>query len=615
MENFDSTKTNLPNMLAGIVSGKVQLPDFQRGWVWDDEHIRALLASIARKFPVGAVMMLETGGTIRFKMRPVEGVETKVVGDEVEKLILDGQQRLTSLTQVLKLKEPVKTRNSRKRPMLRHYYFDIEKALEGPEYLFEAIIGLDETKQQKANFGREVVLDLTTAEKEYESFLFPCNQILNSDEWEQGLFEKAPDKFPLFMRFRQEVLTAFRQYELPVIELKKNNSKEAVCLVFEKVNTGGVPLSVFELITASYAADGVNMRDEWYGNRREGLEGISEQLSREPLVKETSPTDFMQGLSLLHTYQLRLDDLRAGKSGKAVAAVSARRESVLSLPLAAYQHRKDSLLKGFLAAAKFLRREAFFTPRDLPYRSQVVPLACVLSLLGDAWLEKKNYEKISQWFWCGVLGELYGGAVETRIANDLQQIMSWIRDDGDEPDTVRDANFQASRLDSLRSRNSAAYKAIHVLIQREGAVDWLFKSTIRDLDANDYEESKLDIHHIFPKDWCKAQGIPPRRFNSILNKTPISYRANRMIGGKAPSEYLQQLQSAKALMVEASEMDELLRTHCLDPVSLRADDYSTFVERRRELMLSKIERAMGKAATRNEAVIEEDVDEDDEADD
>ena len=60
------------------------------------------------------------------------------------------------------------------------------------------------------------------------------------------------------MEFRQQVLDRFTEYDVPVIELKKNNKKEAVCLVFEKVNTGGVPLSVFELITATYAADGVN---------------------------------------------------------------------------------------------------------------------------------------------------------------------------------------------------------------------------------------------------------------------------------------------------------------------------------------------------------------------
>src|SRR6266436_7615961 len=99
MATFDSTKTELRKLLNEIVEGKIQLPDFQRGWVWDDEHIRSLLVSIGRSFPIGAIMLLETGGEARFQVRAVEGVSLPQAKDP-ERLILDGQQRLTSLTQV-----------------------------------------------------------------------------------------------------------------------------------------------------------------------------------------------------------------------------------------------------------------------------------------------------------------------------------------------------------------------------------------------------------------------------------------------------------------------------------------------------------------------------------
>ena len=66
MSSFDSTKTSLPGVIKKITDGKIQLPDFQRGWVWDDEHIRSLLVSIARSFPVGAVILLDTGGEVKF---------------------------------------------------------------------------------------------------------------------------------------------------------------------------------------------------------------------------------------------------------------------------------------------------------------------------------------------------------------------------------------------------------------------------------------------------------------------------------------------------------------------------------------------------------------------
>ncbi|MFN5752266.1 MAG: DUF262 domain-containing protein, partial [Pseudanabaena sp.] len=103
MSTFDSTKTSLESLLNDILSGKIQLPDFQRGWVWDDDHIKSLLVSIARSFPVGAIMLLEAGGDAQFKERPIEGVQL-AIPSRAEKLILDGQQRLTSLTQVLMFK-------------------------------------------------------------------------------------------------------------------------------------------------------------------------------------------------------------------------------------------------------------------------------------------------------------------------------------------------------------------------------------------------------------------------------------------------------------------------------------------------------------------------------
>ena len=114
MTTFDSTKALLSDLLREINEGKIQLPDFQRGWIWDDDHIRDLLVSIARAFPIGAVMLLEAGGEVRFQTRPVEGLEDKVPRSrKPERLILEGQQRLTTLTQALSLNKPVRTRTAK----------------------------------------------------------------------------------------------------------------------------------------------------------------------------------------------------------------------------------------------------------------------------------------------------------------------------------------------------------------------------------------------------------------------------------------------------------------------------------------------------------------------
>ena len=232
MSTFDSTKASLNDLLREINDGKIQLPDFQRGWIWDNDHIHGLLVSIARSFPIGAVMLLEAGGEVRFQTRPVEGLEAKVPRSQVpEKLILDGQQRLTTLVQALSLDEPVRTQTAKRKKIKRYYYFDVRRVLAAPNSLDDAVVAVDENRQLRSDFGRKVDLDLSTTELECQHLHFPCNQIMDSDDWETTLHRVAPSQFSAYMEFRGRVLTAFRGYQIPVIQLRRETSKEAVCLV------------------------------------------------------------------------------------------------------------------------------------------------------------------------------------------------------------------------------------------------------------------------------------------------------------------------------------------------------------------------------------------------
>ncbi|UVO07147.1 DUF262 domain-containing protein [Pectobacterium polonicum] len=594
MSTFDSTKLPLKDLLKDIIDGKIQLPDFQRGWVWDDEHVRSLLVSLGRSFPVGAVMLLETGGDVRFQVRPVENVPSFGLPSP-EKLILDGQQRLTTLTQVLKLQGPVKTTTDKGKPIGRHYYIHIPTALAGADRLDDAIIATDSSRQIRSDFGRKIDLDLSTRELECLQLYFPCSELLEAMNWLKDLYTHNAEAVQQFFEFKTQVIDAYNDYQIPLIVLKKDTTKEAVCLVFEKVNTGGVPLSVFELVTASYAADGYNLRDDWFGSEIRGVSSRYKRLSEESILSGVESTDFLQAITMLYTLEKRKADLVAGKTGKQVSPVSAKRASVLELPLSAYKYWATSVEKGFNCAAKFLRQECFTTQRELPYRTQIAPLAAVMAIIcskdDERWREPQIHQKLARWFWCGVLGELYGGAVETRIANDVEELLIWIESNGDLPRTINDANFQIDRLGSLTSRLSAAYKGINVLVLRDGAHDLFWKSQICNLEA---DEVSLDIHHIFPKDWCEKKGIPRRQYDSIINKTPISYKANRMIGAAAPSVYLTLLQSHVQVQLDDVEMNELLRSHHIPVEPLRADDFEAFYEQRQKELLGLIERAMGK---------------------
>lgn len=103
----------LGQYLSWTRSGEIQLPDFQRGYKWEDERIRQLLVTVLRGHPLGAVMLLKTGNTqVRFKPRAIEGVDL-APGIEAKFLLLDGQQRLTSLTQALSGDGAVSTKDAR----------------------------------------------------------------------------------------------------------------------------------------------------------------------------------------------------------------------------------------------------------------------------------------------------------------------------------------------------------------------------------------------------------------------------------------------------------------------------------------------------------------------
>ena len=145
-----------------------------------------------------------------------------------------------------------------------------------------------------------------------------------------------------------------------------------------------------------------------------------------------------------------------------------------------------------------------------------------------------------------------------------------------------------------------------MLLQRDGARDFFWKARMIDLEL---DEVKLDIHHIFPRKWCDDSRISPRVYDAIVNKTAISYKANRMIGGHAPSKYLAQLQGHAQVKLADAEMDEILKSHCVEPGLLRADAFEKFYEARKAALLAIVERAMGKASTEAAVVGEDEGDE------
>ena len=277
---FRTNPVSLEELLRHCASGKIQLPDFQRSWVWDEERIKGLVASISQAFPVGALMTLEmkSGTAETFARRPVQGALPSATDQVPDQLLLDGQQRMTSLYQTCMRREVVQTVTPRLKLVDRWFYIDIRAALNGDTDRQDAIISIPKDRKVKSAFGKEVDLDLSSVELEYQNLMFPLNQVFDWDEWQDGFNEhwNTKEHRDLFRTFKNEILQNFKGYQVPVIALSPDTSHEAVCLVFEKVNTGGKPLDAFELVTAMYAAKGHRLRDDWLG--ADGQPGLQHRL-------------------------------------------------------------------------------------------------------------------------------------------------------------------------------------------------------------------------------------------------------------------------------------------------------------------------------------------------
>lgn len=585
-----SNDTNLSELLKTVGNGKSQLPDFQRSWVWDDMRICKLIESLTSDFPMGAAMFLDYSADtgIKFKYRLFEGVDKQYESVVPDSLVLDGQQRLTTLYQVFMSKNPVVTRmdTDKDSTIKRYYYIDIEKAINPEIERLDAIISISEDKIKTENIGREIILDLRTREDEYKNLMFPLNLTFSDTmDWIWGLITYNKEAMPIVQKFQQEILEPLKKYTFPVITLAKDTTPEAVCQIFENVNTGGVTLTVFELVTAKFAAMGSkNLREEWNTLKTDFNK------RNDDLLEDLSGPNFLTSMTLLLSY------LKMKKGAR--QTVSCKKKDVLKLEYDDFFAYLEDLKQGFTCAANFMVQQGIYKSIDIPYSTQLIPLAAIFAydnLNGKKLSLMQNLDLLAKWFWCGVFGELYGSANETRFAQDIVGIFEWMENENAVPETVTRATFDATRLLWLQTRNSAAYKGVMALINKQYPKDFM---SGQDMGIANYLLELTDIHHIFPQAYCIKENLPKKKWNSVVNKTPIYATTNRSIGGKAPSLYIQTIRNKG---VSEDKIDYALESHNINPTLLKIDSFDAFIVDRAKRLLNLIEKAMGKAVSGRES--------------
>lgn len=584
---FTPKSDTLDVLLPSIHRKNIALPNFQRRWVWNPNMVRELLISVAYRYPAGSLLTMPIHKAA-FALRPFEGAGETLEG-KPGLMVLDGQQRLTSLYQSLYRSDGVNHEGRR-----YYFYVDVGVLMQdsdgmdvGDPYFDKALffVAEDRDKRRLRYDGLKPLYELTTPDQELAAGALPLWHVFDSDQlthWkERFLISKAGDSLKQYQELSrqwdilvQTWLTRLKTYRFPVVELDENMPLGAICHIFEKVNSTGVPLDVFDLCNAILWAQGFHLNDEW----AKTWAIIAQELPMQPI----SGTFFLQGLSLLASLAKR-----RAKPDQNIA-VSCRKQDLMEMTKATVMQWWNPLVVGYRDAAKFMRNQGILAERILPYSTMIIPLAAILADLhrrkGEVGVNSA-IPKVEQWYWCSVFSQRYSGQTETSSAKDMSQVLDWI-DGGDAPDVVRTFGFRSDYLQEIVSIRNAIYKGVLCLLARNHAQDFGGGGL---LSTDLFFDTRQDHHHIFPTYAVGKLGIKDPRTGTIVNKTLISAAVNRSIGGSLPSDYLSNWRNK----LGGTVFDDALLSHGISPDCLASNDWESFVLERREKLRGLVAEVCG----------------------
>nr|VDG63827.1 Uncharacterized conserved protein [Streptococcus thermophilus] len=578
---FTTPSYSLTDLFARVDRGELQIPDFQRTYLWDVDRTRTLISSVLRGYPVGTLLALDTRNEpMRFKPRTLPGAPE--TSNEPGLLLLDGQQRLSSLYLALRGDGRLEVLDFRQRRIHRRYFVDVRAAVRAEPIPEEAIFAVDDEGVIRSHFGPDIPGGITDRQAMVDNYVVPVSALL----WEEGndlLFDMAANAEDPSLRedvkaFHRSIVRPLAAYDMPMTRLERGTSQIGVGQIFAQANSQGVSMDVFELLTAVFALENpdFSLSAHW-----EECEAVLHQY---PALRSVTRVRFLRGVSLLVS---SMNGFARGHRG-----------DILNLKLDEYMWASRDLLAAFERAAQFLSDRCIFSVDQVPYNGQLVPLAVILARLSyeDGCLDNPaTWDRINQWYWSGVFGELYGAhSPSIRAGSDVDQVTPWAKGETEVvPKTVEDAEFVESRLITA-DEDSGVYRGLFSLLMARGARDW---RTGKLFDGTTVAELQPGFYQVFPPGFCRVHNVDPQLAGSVLNRTPLGKRTENVMEGNDPKRYLSRLQS-KAIM-EDDEFDALLATHEIEPEYLFTSNWQAFFADRRERLLGMIEYAMNKPAQRD----------------
>ncbi|GHF58506.1 hypothetical protein GCM10018790_40500 [Kitasatospora xanthocidica] len=565
---FKTNPETVGSLIRSIHDGSLALPNFQRSFVWEPKRTVELIKSIILRYPAGTLLTWEQSSSHRFDSRPFEEAP-EGIGVEPRRLVLDGQQRLTSLYHVLSGKGEYQ------------FFIKVWPFIDESDYTLRPLEEVElETAIVAYDTRGRLRFDPLDEEWQLANGTFPLSSFhelrksfralsraVVEDRERQDLLEET------LHQLREGYLQPLESYPFPVVDLPESTSLLAVCNIFETLNKTAKPLGAFELLTAKFYPSGARLREWWERGQEEY-----------PILVEfdVDPYNLLQSISLR-------------------ARGSAQRTDILGkLTSDELKQFWDDSVAAAADVLDMLKRECgVISPQWLPYGMLLVPMAAIWSELRTLRPQQQAEarERLLQYYWCSIFTENFDQGANSQVGADYKLLKAWVVDpDAQEPEAVKDFDLTDADLLSARANRKALYRGVMSLLIQGGAKDFRSAQAVSNSRPS---EAKLEAVQVFPKAWLQRNSSESGA-DLILNRIMVDGETRRSIKSRPIHEFVE-AQDATA----QKRLLETLESHLVnveEGYGFRSADYADFLQERLSLVLEAIEGVTGQSVVMDSEV-------------
>jgi len=553
----DPQRIKINQIISHVSKAKWVLPHFQRYFDWDKTDVKEFWESIFNDYYVGSFLLWETDRNPELGIQPILGVVK--IDDELkpDSIILDGQQRITSLYYAIK--SPKFSLRGSKVPLFFYVNF-------GSHFNKTASNGII-----------EVHATMLSKEETFRRILFPLYELENYDSWvndfEDFLLKRTTDldKVRKIRRIINKKLGhMWEGFEIPYVALPENMGLSQVTDIFEKINSKGKLLSVFDLLIARLYKSNIELRKIWDAT----LKNYPNILRYSKTISKT-PIYILQAMSLLYE-----------------KTSSAKRADILDIYGNIYEASEREFQEDWDDIADYMNkaieklenmRDGFGVKdeKELPFAPMIPVITALLKLIENRDNKAECYRKLNKWYWSAVFTNAYSQAADSQMTSDFKELKNWFDDDSKIPKTVSQITRELATMDlkDIQAKSNAKYRGVMSLLALEGSKDFDTSLSLENARNNDKD-------HLFPKSTRYEFGSN-KYINSILNVTWLSKTTNQRKKDKKPSVYIRQFMNEKG----ESDFKPILKTHLINDAAydfLINDDFNKFIFEREKIVKGKL---------------------------